>query len=502
MTPPRPSNHFAHARLLAALTGTVVLAALSLFVLASPASASHKQVSILDATQEALGFKGDAIRTRTFDDVDELGVDYIRILVWWKNYAPGSKLKQKPGGGFDPADSSTYGANGANFAGLDAAVRLADARGIGVYLVPSMGPTNGAIPRWAARRPGAGAYDPKPGEYEAFFHAIGERYGGSYDPDGVLGDPVLPRVRMMGVNNEPNAENYLFPQERKGKVVGPTTYRNLFLAARRGLSDGGWQGKVLIGETAPRGVLKNVAPVAFLRGVLCLNSHYKRKKGCAPLKATAWAHHPYGLSQAPWDKRVDSISVTLGVIERMTTALNKAAAAGAIRKNLPLFISEYAFQSRPADKFGLPLAKQTEYLSQAERLAYENGRIGSFAQYLMRDDAFKNGFQSGLRTTDSGAVACGGAKQGCKPAFAGFRTPLAVRQRGSKASIWGHIRPATGKVTVTIRVQDKGEKLRVLRTLKTDANGYFSFNSAFRADRRWGINWEGLKSPMVRGYRY
>ena len=496
------SAHSSHpARALGALVTAAVVLMVALAAFAAPASASRKQITILDATQEALGFDGAAIRQQTFDDLDQLGVDYVRILVWWKDYAPQPGSKQKPSG-FNPANSNDYGSNGANFAGLDVAVQMATDRGLGVYLVPSAGPNNGEIPRWAARRPALGAFDPKPSEFEAFLHALGERYSGSFDPDGTLGlNPVLPRVGMMGINNEPNAENFLFPQVRKGKTVGPTLYRHLYLAARRGLADAGWQGKVLIGETAPRGVLNNTAPIPFLRGVLCLNSHYKRKKGCEPLKATAWAHHPYSLLSPPWDKRVDRSSLTLGVIGRLRSALNRAARAGAIRKGLPIFISEYAFQSKP-DKFGLPLVRQSEYLSQAERIAFYDNRIGAFAQYLMRDDPFRSGFQSGLRFAKSGAVPCGGKKQGCKPAFAGFRTPLAVRQRGKRALIWGRIRPATGPVTADIRVQDKGKGARLLRTVSTDASGYFSFKSKFKPGRRWGVNWSGFKSPMVRGFRY
>ena len=90
--------------------------------------------------------------------------------------------------------------------------------------------------------------------------------------------------------NEPNQPQFLLPQYSavKHTPLSPRIYRNLFLAAERGLRAGGLpNAPVLIGETSPRGTGSVVAPLTFLRGVFCLDSKYRKVGKCAEL-------HPAG----------------------------------------------------------------------------------------------------------------------------------------------------------------------------------------------------------------
>ena len=78
---------------------------------------------------------------------------------------------------------------------------------------------------------------------------------------------------MWSIWNEPNHPQFLLPQFVKNKPHSPRIYRNLFLAAQRGLrASGNGADAVLFGETAPRGTPRVVAPLAFLRGALCLTA--------------------------------------------------------------------------------------------------------------------------------------------------------------------------------------------------------------------------------------
>lgn len=464
-------------------------------------ASAKKSTTIMDATREVLGFDGAAVRAQAFDDFERLGVDRLRILVWWRDVAPKPTSKSMPSW-FVPTDSTTYGANGHRWGGLDTAVRMAQEHGLVPYLVPSGGPVSGVIPRWAARKPGRGAIDPRPAAYGDFLQALGERYSGGFDPDGLGPEPVLPPVKAIGIWNEANNSNYLLPQRRKGRPYSPGLYRKLYLQARAGLAAGGWKGKVYIGETAPQGVLTNLAPIPFLRGVLCLNARYKRKGGCRRLAADGWAHHPYSLSDPPWRKPRNAEHVSIASMGRLTRALNRAARARAIARGLPILITEFGYQSVPDRNAGLPLLRQAEFMAIAERIAHQNPRVTSFAQYLLRDDASLNGFQTGLRFNNSGAAACGGRRAGCKPSFHGFRMPLAVRIQGRKVSVWGHVRHATGRVRVTVRFRDRGGRTRKLKKVTTDSTGYFVFKSSYREGRLWGLSWDSSKGPLVRGYRY
>ena len=86
----------------------------------------------------------------------------------------------------------------------------------------------------------------------------------------------------------------------KKKAKSPRIYRNLFLAGQRGLAaSGNGADTLLFGETAPRGTPRVVAPLAFLRGALCLDKSYKRKGKCARIKAGGYAHHAYTTRVGP-----------------------------------------------------------------------------------------------------------------------------------------------------------------------------------------------------------
>src|SRR5690606_16411204 len=74
------------------------------------------------------------------------------------------------------------------------------------------------------------------------------------------------------------------------------------------------------------------------------------------------------------------------------------------------------------------------------------------------------GFESGLRLANGRR----------KPAYAGFRLPLVVQRSGrTGVRFWGKVRPATGPTEVTLQQRDGKRSWRTLKTLQTDAAGYF-----------------------------
>jgi hypothetical protein len=471
------------------------LAAASAAAPAPASAAAAPDMTIFDVSHEAIGYRGVAARLAAFQDMSALGVDTVRLLVWWQDVAPGRKKKQMPAG-FQPKNSNTYGPDGSGWAGVDAAVRLAAARGISVYLVPSGGPVRAAIPRWASLTPKRGAHNPDPAAYRDFMQAIGSRYNGDFDPDGIGPDSTLPAVSMIGVWNEPANSTYLLPQRRGHKLVSPKRYRKLFNAARSGLDAAGWNGKLLIGETGPQGVGSNPDPLSFMRGVLCLNKKYKRKRKCPRLEADGWAHHPYALSFAPWQKPPGADRVSIGSMGRLNRALRRAGRAKALPRGLPIYITEFGYQSKPDRSFGLPLRRHAEYLAISEWIAHKDPRVVSYGQYLLHDDPKHygpGGFQSGLRFADDKP----------KPAFAGFRLPLAARiKRKDRVTLWGRVRPATGATTVRIRFRDRGRAAKKLKNVKTDSSGYFTLKAKYKRGRLFGVEWEGSAGPLIRAYRW
>jgi hypothetical protein len=191
--------------------------------------------------------------------------------------------------------------------------------------------------------------------------------------------------------------------------------------------------------------------------------------------------------------------VTIGVLSRLTTVLDKAARAGAITSNLPIYLTEFGIESTPDPIRGVSLARQSDYRSTSERMAYDNKRVVAFSQYLLRDDlpvlnvpSFErySGFQSGLFT----------AAGKHKPSFDGFRLPLSVRRSGSKkVSFWGLVRPAGGATTATIEIRGKSGSWRQLTTVQTDARGYFKKSGSFVDGRTWRLVWKAPDGTTFRG---
>ena len=129
-----------------------------------------------------------------------------------------------------------------------------------------------------------------------------------------------------------------------------------------------------------------MAPLAFLRGALCLNSHYKQgglvRIGVGVRLLPPRLHQQAGPPVVPPERD----DVTIGTLSRLENALNQAARAGAIRAGIPIYLTEFGVQSTPNRYEGVSPAKQAEYDALAEYIAWKNPRVAAFSQYLLHDD--------------------------------------------------------------------------------------------------------------------
>ncbi|MEA2279295.1 MAG: hypothetical protein QOC78_4255 [Solirubrobacteraceae bacterium] len=449
----------------------VTLCAVAALLAPAAAQASPTQSMTFEAPAD---LKNPATREQAFQDIASLGVHSLRLVLFWHDVAPDPDARVKPN--FDATNPEAY-----NWGPYDAVVNEAKQRGWNLLLTVS-----GPVPRWATN----GARDtltrPRPKEFRQFVHAVAAHYGSKVD--------------MWSVWNEPNQPQFLLPQySARHQPLSPQIYRNLYLAAQAGLRDAGMgDAKVLVGETSPRGTGKVVAPLTFLRSMLCLNDRYRKVGTCAKLTAFGYAHHAYTTGQGPTFKPTQPNDVTIGVLSRLTSALDRAGRAGAVTPKLNLYLTEFGIESTPDPIRGVSLALQSDFRSISERIGYENPRVKSFSQYLLRDDPPVpgakglqkwSGFQTGLFT----------AAGGHKPSFDGFRLPLVARQTGSKVSLWGLVRPATGPTQATIQISSNGRTWRTLTTVQTDARGYFKRSAALKAGRRWRLQWTAPDGTVFDG---
>jgi hypothetical protein len=451
-----------------------ILAACALIagVLPAAAQASHSQTMTFEAPVD---LANPATRTQAFDEISSFGVKSVRIVMLWQNVAPAATSRVKPD--FDATDPTKY-----DWSAYDAQVDGAVARGWSVLLTVS-----GPVPQWASNGARDNLTRPSPKEFQAFATAAARHFG--------------PKVTRWSIWNEPNQPQFLLPQYSavKHTPLSPRIYRNLFLAGQRGLRAGGLpNAQVLIAETSPRGTGKVVAPLTFLRGMFCLDSKYRKQGDCAQLRPAGYAHHAYTTASGPLFKPKEPNDVTIGVIGRLVSALDRAARAGAIPSKLPIHLTEFGIQSSPDRIQGVSLARQADYRAIAERLAYDQPRIVAFSQYLLRDDPPNpnatseidkySGFESGLRTNAGKA----------KPALSGFRLPLAAFRKGSRVSLWGLVRPATAATTATVEYSSGGS-FKKLFTVTTDSRGYFTRNTTFRSGRKYRLTWTQPDGQTIHG---
>ena len=442
---------------------------LACLALAAPAAASSTQMVTFEGGSDLLR---DSTRDATLDDIQSLGASSLRVILYWRSVAPGATASKRPT--FDETDPSGY-----DWGAHDRLISDARSRGMRVILTVS-----GPVPNWASASHRSSVTRPSPTHFQRFMTAVGRQYGG--------------QVAAWSIWNEPNHPDFLAPQYVHGKPESPRLYRALFQAADRGLQAAGRGSDTLImGETAPHGTSRAVAPLTFLRGALCLSESYHRSRSCGRLDADGYAHHAYTQRSGPGYVAASSNDVNIGTLSRLTTALDRAGRAGAIRRSMPIYLTEFGIQSYPDPYAGVSLSKQAEFLSLSEWIAYRNPRVRSFSQYLMRDDdprpgsaaARYSGFESGLRRSD-------GRK---KPAYDAFRTPLVVDRRGSRVYLWGLVRPGGGQRTLTVQYRSGGGSWRTLATKHTNSRGVWSGRSAYRAGRTWRVRWQAPDGAVYDG---
>lgn len=448
-------------------------------VSAAPVGASRGQTLTFEAPSDLLDAHA---RPAALTKLQSLGVHSLRLVLYWQDVAPQANSATAPK--VDLTDPASY-----SWGEYDPVIAAAAQRHWSVLLTVS-----GPVPRWATASRKDHVTRPDPLSFQRFMTAVGRHYGS--------------RVSLFAIWNEPNHPFFLMPQfDARHQPASPRIYRALFQAGYAGLRAAGLaHPRVLMGETAPTGTdtgagKHDVAPLAFLRGALCLNSRYQKASSCSQLPAYGYAHHAYTSNAGPYYVSPITDDVQLGTLSRLTRALDLAARAHAIRAHMSVYLTEFGWQSKP-NLYGLPVSTQAEFDALSERIAYLNPRVASFSQYLLRDDRIGGppgssvhggyvGFQTGLEYLNGRP----------KPLYNGFRLPLVVLRQGSRLALWGLVRPARAVTHVQVLVRNRGSRrFSVLaRSVATSATGYWTLHSGDLAAQQLEVRWRSPGGVLYTG---
>ncbi|MDQ6915507.1 MAG: cellulase family glycosylhydrolase [Actinomycetota bacterium] len=445
------------------------------------------------------------VRT-TMQTLRALGVDWLRVTANWSFIAPSPASPGRPR--FDATDPAAYPPG--SWAKLDRAVRAAHAAGLDVMIDVAFW-----APRWAVAQPSRPSdrqrNDIDAAAFGQFATAVARRYSGHYHR--------LPAAVGFTIWNEPNFRVFLLPQWRRAgpgwEVASADEYRAMVYAAVPAIRRQAPRALVLIGGTAAKGTdtpaTSNdaVPPLRFLRALACVDDSLQpiHTGACAsfhPLPGDGWAHHPYAPRVPPDRSDPQPDTASIADMSRLTDLLARLQAAGRIRNPLPVYLTEFGYETNPPDPTQpATLADQARWLPEAEAIAHGTPGVRGFAQFLLRDLPIHAGrtaaeewsdFQSGLELPTGEP----------KPAMRSFAYALAVRRReGGRIEAFVHVRPGHGRRRVRIVARAPGGSSSVRGEARTDQDGFATLaltgdpGATFRLELADGDAWKTVGAAVA-----
>jgi hypothetical protein len=453
--------------------GPGVAALLAAFLLPTAAAAAPR---MLVGFQDDPSFRWEPGRGSMLTQARDANATIVRTTVYWSRIAP-----TRPRNATNPFDSAY------RFDDLDEFVREAQLRGMDVLL------SVWGTPAWANRGAGQNRLPTRLTDLTAFSRALASRYSGRF--------AGFPFVRYYSVWNEPNLAQFLSPQfDRRGRPVSPALYARLYRAAYAGLKLGNPKALVAIGETSPRGRDRpTTGPIqdSHSPGRFAELLAQQRPR----LQFDAFAHHPYPTAlKLPPTQKARWPNVALTQLPQLESSLAKWFG----RKSVPIWITEYAYQTNPPKQIGVSYGRQAAYASQALAIASRYPFVQMFVWFVLRDRS-TTVWQSGLLTRT-------GAR---KPSFARFAAAskplnafdaIVTRKAAPSPTLEASVielaarnRPSA-RVGITYRVYAAGDA----RSTKAPVRGRLVFvdqaATTIRRDATIALRLQGFRPERLRRY--
>jgi hypothetical protein len=327
-------------------------------------------------------------REQAFERMRQLQVTRIRVNLLWNKALVAGQANLRT-----PPLRPQY-----DFSRYDDLIDAAARHGIRVHMSIA-----GPAPAYATSNRRIGTLRPNASLYGSFVSVAARHFRG--------------RVDRYSIFNEPNLKGWLTPVKDS-----PVLYRKLYTAGYRAIKAADPRAQVLIGETVPYGSRIGMAPIEFLRKMLCVEQlperrsrrngdddsgrertrssqrrrrlepdyvkpRYRRVRRCA-LKADGYAHHPYDFGRpiAPPDRIYEgNDNATLGTLHHLTDALDELARLRVLRtprgRRLDVHLTEYGYFA--VGRRHVPESRRAVYLKRAFQIAQRNPRVRSLLQYVL-----------------------------------------------------------------------------------------------------------------------
>lgn len=356
-----------------------------------------------------------------------------------------------------------------NFSSLDSRVEEFENSGVSVAFLITDAPAWAEQPGGPASLEKQGAWKPSASAFGAVGAALARRYSGSYPDPRHLGQ-ALPKVRYFQAWAEANFDIHLAPQwtRSNGRWVptGPALYRSMLNAFYAGVKSVGASDVVITTGFGPYGDPPGgcsnqiegsgcrMPPAMFARELMCLHGEALQLEACPdPPHFNVLAMDPYEIS-APTTHAANADDVSTPDLGKLTRVVKRAVRFGRAlpRATKPLWVTEFSYDSKPGNPYGLRLATQAKWLEEALYIFWRE-RVQTVVWYLLRDELptyNPNAYYSGLYFY-SGKP---------KPAFTAYRFPFVIMPTKHRDTLWG-ISPRSG--TVTIQKRKAGHWVRVYK---------------------------------------
>jgi hypothetical protein len=227
-----------------------------------------------------------------------------------------------------------------------------------------------------------------------------------------------PWITRWTIWNEPNVRLFLIPNSAGlyvSRLLNPA-YRALKSANPRNLVAGG--------VTSPRKTPSGVSPIAWIRGMRAAHA-----------LLDAYAQNPYPVrpretpsSGGCWR----CTEITMATLPKLIREVKRRFGT-----RTRIWLTEYGYNSKPPSKWlGVSNALQVRYVGQAALRVYLASHVDLLIHFLVRDEPNARKWTSGFLTS-RGKV---------KPSFSAYALPFTqVSRHGMRTSVWGQVRPRSGR---------------------------------------------------------